>query len=217
MTSPNFPEAQTSVAATPIAQLDAAVEKVSAAKQRWVQTGIEQRIALLRECLAGIAQVAPEWVRGMSAVKGFSPEDNLAGEEWLVGPATTARNIRLLIHALSAGGQPKPTSLTQRPSGQYVARVMPLDTLERLVFAGFSADVWIEPGKPPSQGRIYREASTSHGSSKGAVALVLGAGNVSSIPPMDLLYKLFVDNEVVVLKMNPVNAVVGPQLERGFK
>jgi acyl-CoA reductase-like NAD-dependent aldehyde dehydrogenase len=213
MTSPNFPEAQTSVSATPIADLDKAVDKVSAAKQRWVQTAIPERIALLRECLAGVAQVAPEWVRSMCAVKGFSPEDNLAGEEWLVGPATTARNIRLLIQALQANGQPKPTALTQRASGQYVARVMPLDTTERLVFAGFSADVWIEPGKPASQGKIYREPQTG----PGAVSLVLGAGNVSSIPPMDVLYKLFVENEVVVLKMNPVNSVAGPHLERAFK
>lgn len=213
MTSPNFPEAATSVPATPIAQLEAAVDKVSAAKQRWVQTAIPERIALLRECLTGVSQVAPEWVRAMCAVKGFSPEDNLAGEEWLAGPATTARNIRLFIQALSAGGQPKPSALTQRPNGQYVARVMPLDTTEKLVFAGFSCDVWMKPGKPPSQGKIYREPSTG----PGAVSLVLGAGNVSSIPPMDFLYKLFVENEVVVLKMNPVNAVVGPCLERAFK
>jgi len=213
MTSPNFPEAQTNVSSTPIVDLDKAVDNVSAAKQRWVQTTLPQRIALLRECLAGVAQVAPDWVRAMCAVKGFSPEDNLAGEEWLVGPATTARNIRLLIQALQANGQPKPTSLTQRPSGQYVARVMPLDTTERLVFAGFSADIWIEPGKPASQGKIYREPQ----SGPGAVSLVLGAGNVSSIPPMDVLYKLFVENEVVVLKMNPVNAVAGPHLERAFK
>jgi acyl-CoA reductase-like NAD-dependent aldehyde dehydrogenase len=46
--------------------------------------------------------------------------------------------------------------------------------------------------------------------------LVLGAGNVSSIPPMDLLHKLFVENEVVLLKMNPVNAYLGPDFERAF-
>jgi acyl-CoA reductase-like NAD-dependent aldehyde dehydrogenase len=34
---------------------------------------------------------------------------------------------------------------------------------------------------------------------------------------MDFLYKLFVEDEVVVLKMNPVNADVGPHLERAFR
>jgi len=40
---------------------------------------------------------------------------------------------------------------------------------------------------------------------------------VSSIPPMDVLYKLFAENQVVVLKMNPVNQVIGPHLERAFQ
>jgi acyl-CoA reductase-like NAD-dependent aldehyde dehydrogenase len=80
------------------------------------------------------------------------------------------------------------------------------------MFTGFTADVWIEPGKPASQGRIYREPARG----PGKVALVLGAGNVSSIPPMDVLYKLFAENEVCVLKMNPVNAHVGPHLERAL-
>ncbi|MET0384781.1 MAG: aldehyde dehydrogenase family protein [Polyangiales bacterium] len=213
MTSPSFPEVKVSIPATPIAELDAVVEKLAGAKLRWVQTKIPERIALLRECLAGLPPVAADWVRDMCAVKGLSPESNLAGEEWIVGPATTARNIRILIRALEAGGQPK-VSVTTRPNGQSVARVLPADNIDKLLFAGFSADLWIEPGKPPSQGRIYREPSSA---GEGKVALVLGAGNVSSIPPMDLFYKLFVENEVVVLKMNPVNAVVGPHLARAFK
>jgi acyl-CoA reductase-like NAD-dependent aldehyde dehydrogenase len=212
MTSPSFPEATVMVPPTPIAELDAIVERVANAKQRWVQTSVGERIALLRACLRNIPKVAPDWVRDMCAVKGLAPDDNLAGEEWLVGPATTARNVRLLIKSLEADGQPKPPSLTTRPGGQQVARVMPLETTEKLLFAGLSADIWIEPGKPASQGRIYREKQTD-----AKVALVLGAGNVSSIPPMDVLYKLFTENEVVVLKMNPVNAVVGPHLARAFK
>jgi acyl-CoA reductase-like NAD-dependent aldehyde dehydrogenase len=47
----------------------------------------------------------------------------------------------------------------------------------------------------------------------GNVALVLGAGNVSSIGPLDILYKLFVENQVVLFKANPVNAYLGPLLE----
>lgn len=49
------------------------------------------------------------------------------------------------------------------------------------------------------------------------VALVLGAGNVSSIGPLDILYKLFVDNQVVLFKANPVNAYLGPLLEECFQ
>jgi acyl-CoA reductase-like NAD-dependent aldehyde dehydrogenase len=81
------------------------------------------------------------------------------------------------------------------------------------MFGGFTADVWIERGKPATQGAIYREAPRGDGK----VALVLGAGNVSSIAPMDALYKLFVENEVVLLKMNPVNEAIGLPIEDALR
>jgi acyl-CoA reductase-like NAD-dependent aldehyde dehydrogenase len=192
-------------------EIDALVARVAARKEAWVHTPIAARIALLQRCLDGVLQNADAWVTDMVAVKGLAPDENLAGEEWLAGPATTARNARLLIEALKAGGQPKPVSIRKRPNGQLVARVLPANLQERLLFGGTTADVWLEPGKPATQGRIYREPA-----GKGAVCLVLGAGNVSSIPPMDAMYKLFVDNEVVVLKMNPVNSAAGPHIERAF-
>ncbi|HKU38630.1 MAG TPA: aldehyde dehydrogenase family protein, partial [Polyangiales bacterium] len=212
MTSPRFPEPPAAVPATPLADVDAAVERVASKKDAWVRTSIPERIALLRQCQAGVAREASAWVRDVCGVKGLSPDENMAGEEWLAGPATTARNVRLLIEALEANGQPKLPSLHQRKNGQWVARVVPADLREKLMFAGMSVDIWIEPGKPPSQGRIYREPKGA-----GKVSLVLGAGNVSSIPPMDVLYKLFVEDEVVVLKMNPVNAVAGPHIARAFQ
>jgi acyl-CoA reductase-like NAD-dependent aldehyde dehydrogenase len=212
MTSPRFPEPPAAIPATSISNVDVAVERVASKKQIWLETSIPERIALLRHCLAGVASAAPAWVRDVCALKGISPDETLAGEEWLAGPATTARNVRLLIEALEANGQPKLPSVRKRPSGQLVVRVVPADIKEKLMFAGLSVDVWIEPGKPASQGRIYREAK---GAAK--VALVLGAGNVSSIPPMDVLYKLFVEDEVVVLKMNPVNAVAGPHIAKAFQ
>ena len=47
--------------------------------------------------------------------------------------------------------------------------------------------------------------------------LFRSAGNVSSIPPMDALYKMFADGRTCMLKMNPVNEWVGPLLERAFR
>src|SRR5258708_14052954 len=52
---------------------------------------------------------------------------------------------------------------------------------------------------------------------QGKVALVLAGGNVSSIGPMDALYKLFVEDQVVVLKAHPVNVFLGPLLEEAFQ
>jgi acyl-CoA reductase-like NAD-dependent aldehyde dehydrogenase len=49
------------------------------------------------------------------------------------------------------------------------------------------------------------------------VCVVLGAGNQSSIPPMDVLHKLVVDDEVCLLKMNPVNEQLGPVIEDALR
>ena len=212
MTSPSFPEPPAPIPPTPIDRVDAMVERVSSRKDDWVKVGIPERIAYLQKCIDGVLAVAQGWVDDGCRVKGLTPGDPLCGEEWVAGPFQTIRNARLLVHALEHLGQPKPPKVTARQDGQLVARVFPASMQDRVMFGGFEAEVWLEPGRPATQGRIYREPSP-HGS----VSLVLGAGNVSSIAPMDALYKLFVENEVVILKMNPVNAHVGPHLEQAMK
>jgi hypothetical protein len=212
MVSPAFPEPPPAIAPTPLPEVDAAVAKVAAKKDAWLSVGIPRRIEYLRACIQGVASVADAWVKDGCRRKGIDPESVLAGEEWLAGPMTTMRNLRLFLEALEANGRPALPSVAKRPDGQEVVRVFPANIKDKLMFGGLTADVWIEKGKTASQGKIYRKKAE-----KGKVALVLGAGNVSSIPPMDLLYKLFVEDEVVVLKMNPVNADAGPHIATAFR
>lgn len=211
MASPAFPEPPAAIPPTPLDEVDRRVARVASRKDAWVKVDLPRRIELLRRCLDGVVRVSERWVEGGCKLKGIEMGSVLEGEEWLAGPMATARNIRLLIQALEAGGRPIPPEISTRPDGQKVAKVFPTNLQDRAMFTGFTAEVWIQPGKGATQGAIYREAHST-----GKVSLVLGAGNVSSIPPMDLLYKLFVENEVVVLKMNPVNAHVGPRLEDAF-
>ena len=211
MSSPRFPEPPNAVPPTPRPAIDAAIERVASNKDVWTQVAIPDRIRLLERCAEGLTAVAEAWVADGCRAKGISPDDSLAGEEWMAGPSTTMRNVRLLIRALGKFGQPRPPKVTARDDGQLVARVFPSDGFERAMFAGVTCDVWIEPGHAATQGRIYREPS-----GPGKTCLVLAAGNVSSIAPMDALYKLFVENEVVVLKTNPVNAFLGPHWERAL-
>jgi len=195
----------------PADDVDARVARVASRKDDWVRVPIAERVALLRRCLDGIVAVADRWVKDGCALKGVSPDEPLAGEEWVGGPMAAARNARLLIESLEQGAQPKPRRVRARPDGQLVADVFPLTMFDRALMGGVRAEVWIEPGKPATQGAAYRQPPA------GKVSLVLGAGNVSSIVFMDVLYKLFVESEVVVLKVNPVNAYVGPHLEEAFR
>jgi hypothetical protein len=216
MSSPRFPEPPPAVPATPLEKVDSLLEGLASRKDTWVALGIPERIRLLKESITCSLGVAEAWVDAACKAKGIPRDSQRAGEEWLGGPMTMIRNMRLLVETLEAGGAPKPPKVSKSITGQTVAQVFPANVFDKLMFTGISAEVWMEPGKDASQARIYRDkaAGKTH---PGKVSLVLGAGNVASIGPMDALYKLYAEDEVVILKTNPVNAYLGPWLEASMK
>src|SRR4051812_30625728 len=119
MTSPRFLEPPPSIPATPVAELDKQLARLADKKDAWAKLPIPQRIAYLEDAAKNLQREAEGWVKAINAMKGIAPDESVAGEDWLAGPMTTARNIRLLIDALKQGGHPAPPSLSQRPDGQW--------------------------------------------------------------------------------------------------
>ncbi|RMF04871.1 MAG: aldehyde dehydrogenase family protein [Chloroflexi bacterium] len=207
--------------ATPRAQIDAALAELQARKDEWVRLPIAERMAILDEINHDFQTVAERWVAACAAAKGIPPENSFAlGEEW-VFVATIFRLVRLLRRSLSEiaqFGRPQlPGPPTVRPDGQVVVPVFPQSKLDRLLYAGVRGEVWLEPGVTAAdvtagQAKFYR-----HPPQSGQVALVLGAGNVSTLVPGDFLHALFVKGQVVALKPNPVNEYLGPLVEEGFR
>ena len=196
------------VESTPLSELDARVSRVAARKEDWVAVGVPARLEYLRRCIDGILAVAERWVQIGCEIKGIAPGDPLEGEEWITGPMPTVRNARLLLESLDPARR-RPIRVRPRKDGRAVARVFPGNLRDRVLFAGFSADVVLRAGEPTTRGESIPRV--------GRTALVLGGGNVSSIPPMDVFYKMFVENQVVVLKMNPVNEALGPLFEEALR
>lgn len=215
MTSPDFATVAPKVSSTPRDRIDALVARLAARKHDWVRIGTAARADYLERCIVKTRGIGKEWVRAACDAKGIDPKSPRAGEEWLGGPMTTMRNLRILAEAMRYGGQPPLPRTWTRPDGQVVAEVFPQSTLDKLMWTGVSAEVWIEPGQKATQGQIYREKKQHD--TKGKLSLVLGAGNVASIGPMDALYKLFVEDEVVLVKTNPVNAYLQPFWEEAFR
>jgi acyl-CoA reductase-like NAD-dependent aldehyde dehydrogenase len=103
-----------------------------------------------------------------------------------------------------------------RRDGRLEIALFPASGLDKVSFGGFSGCALIEPGVDPASARERQAAFYQQRDPEGGLSLILGAGNVSSIPPMDVATKMFIEGRVCVLKMNPVNEWVGPILERAL-
>jgi hypothetical protein len=216
-----MPEATHRIAATSRHDLDAALATLRSRAAAWTATGIEARLALIDELLRDTLAAAPAWTTHAAAAKGIRRDSRLMGEDWLSGPVPVLRNLRLLARTLREirdTGRPQPPSLDVAPNGQVVAKVFPADWLDKLFFAEFTGEVRLQHDvtldeATAEMGRVYREGHVS----PPEVALVLGAGNVSSIGPMDTLYELFAKDRVVLLKTNPVNEHLGAYWAEAFQ
>ncbi len=181
---------------------------------------LPQRIGLLEQMRAGYREIAEQSVLEACRAKGIPPKSPIAGEEWLAGPTIVTRNLRLLrdsLRQIEAEGAPKlqKSWIHTLADGRLSIRVFPINALDGVLLPKHSAEAWLGPGITASnleehQASFYRRPHS------GKVCLVLGAGNVNSIPPTDCAYKMFVEGKVCLLKMNPVNAYLGPLLERAF-
>jgi hypothetical protein len=216
-----IPEATGSLPPTGRDEIERSVGDLVARKDAWLLVGIPERVALLDALTRTTLEVAPRWVQAAGEAKRIPGGSQAIAEEWLAGPFCVVRNLRLLREALldiaRVGHPVLPAAPWTRPDGQVVAPVFPASGFDRLLYKGFSGEIWMDPSVtleslPDTQAVAYKTKATS-----GKVALVLGAGNVASIGVMDAFYKLFVEDQVVILKMNPVNAYLAPFYAEAFR
>ncbi|GCE27451.1 putative aldehyde dehydrogenase [Dictyobacter alpinus] len=219
--APQFPSASSTITSSSRETMDAAIAELVAHKDDWLQTSVAARIALVETLIADFSEVAPRWVAASLQAKGLQEDSLYAGEEWLAGAWTLLHSLSQLKKALldiQQDGHPHiPGPIKTRPDGQVTAQVFPWRSYDPVLFGGLKAEVWMQPGVTAETLSSTQAVNYQGSTQTGKVALVLGAGNVASIGPMDVLYKLFMDNQVVLFKANPVNAYLGPLLEESFQ
>jgi len=220
-----IPQAESTIPPSTKAEMDAAVATVKENASKWLATTVRERIQILEQLIETTAAQAERWVAAAIKAKGIAPNAPQVGEEWLGGPVVTVRNLRLLRDSLidvEKYGRPLvPGPVRTLPNGQVAAQVMPTSLYDKILFQGFTGEIWMEPGVTAD--RLYETQAVAYRAKRlgeevePKVALVLGAGNVSSIGAMDALYKFFIEDQVVVLKTNPVNEYIGPITADCFK
>lgn len=193
-----------------ISGFDAAIERLSTGAKAWATMSLGERGELIARTHDSIARVAERWTSTAIDIKGLDPKSALAGEEWLSGPYATLAGFGTVAHSLAtlaAGGSPIGSITPKKAPGDRLAwRVLPLDSREALLFHGFSAEVWTLPGVSEADVRADTGAEASRTGVSGGVGLVLGAGNITSIGPLDVLTELVVHQRATILKINPTFA-----------
>jgi len=200
-------------------RLDEAVARVREGAVRLLRLSLDERIELARAMQAGYLAIARDSVAAACAAKGIPLGTPLEGEEWTTGPWMVVRQLRLIQQSLLALKHTGNTPVGERgrtADGRLAVQVFPAGTIDGLLFKGVRVDVHLQPGTTEqdldaTRARFYKESRDA-----GRVVLVLGAGNINAIPSMDVITKLFNEGKACILKMNPVNAYLGPLLERAY-
>jgi len=205
-----------------IDRLDEKVDRLNAHRDEWARLDIDRRIELAEGVVDRAVDIAGDQVRDAIDEKGLRPETPEAAEEWMSGPMAMVRTGRLLVETLKSirdTGHPPidTTAVRERTSGDLAIEVFPDSIWDRLLYRGFSAEVWLRSGVDRDNLMAHVAEFYRRDDPEGAVNLVLGAGNVASIPPLDALDKLYARGRVCLLKMNPVNDYLGKHFEKLFE
>ena len=191
-------------------QLDAALGELKQGAAAWAATSVQERMAVLNEIKDCLMPIAEAWAVTAARKKLIPAGSPLVGEEWLSGPYAILSYCNNLLQTLAdvahkahIHGLP----VSELANGQIKVRVVPHTIWDRLLLSGVKAEVWMQP-------EVTRANLAQHTAScydtpaeqrRPGISLVLGAGNIAAIAPLDVFHKLLVEHQAAILKLNPVN------------
>ena len=199
--------------------LDEALARVREGATRLLRLSLHDRIALARSMQTGYLAIARESVHAACAAKGIPLDTPLEGEEWTLGPWFVVRHLRLVQQALQSlerTGNTPVGELGRTADGRLTAQVFPAGPIDGALFMKLRVDVHFAEGVTAQAMAALRAGFYKGKTHDGRVVLVLGGGNVNAIPSLDVITKIFNEGKACILKMNPVNAYLGPYLERAY-
>jgi acyl-CoA reductase-like NAD-dependent aldehyde dehydrogenase len=202
------------------APLDAAIADLQSGTRTWAALTLDQRARLLDRVRAAVVANADDWADAAALSKGLEPGHPLRGEEWMSGPYAALGGLDGYIHSLKAlarGASPIDGVRTSPAPGDRVRiEAFPASGMDRVLLSGFTGELWLQPGVTEAEARSEAGLGQLRATENTGVGLVLGAGNITSIPFLDVLYELIAENRVSILKVNPTQDAVVPVFERAL-
>ena len=171
----------------------------------------EELIELLEKTIENIQGIAYYWAT-LSAEKKQILQKHKEGEEWLGGPFVSILTTQYYIEYLKGNSQLNEDNFNPNTNSY---KVFPNKFIESLTFPLLNAEIRFNKSMSFKQIEEFRGFNQRIGQSDN-VTLVLGAGNVSSIPFLDTLFHLVAKRSSILLKLNPVNDYLLPVFEKVF-
>ena len=171
-----------------------------------------QLASMLEETISNIKEVAFFWATICSDNKGTT-KTPAEGEEWLGGPFASVLATQYYIKSLTNDDDLNEKKYNSEENSY---KVFPNNFTERITFPFIDAKVIFNKSMSFDDINKYRGFSKRYDIDP-SITLVLGAGNFSSIPYLDVLYHLITRKSVILLKLNPVNEYLKPVFEKVFQ
>ena len=171
-----------------------------------------QLASMLDETISNIKEVSYFWATICSDNKGTT-KTPAEGEEWLGGPFASVLATQYYIKSLINDDDLDEGNFNNSENSY---KVFPNNFIERITFPFINAKVYFNKSMSFEDINKFRGFSKRY-DIEPSITLVLGAGNFSSIPYLDVLYHLITRRSVILLKLNPVNEYLKPVFEKVFK
>jgi len=200
-------------------QFDVAIERLRHGARKFVNLSLDERIALARSMQQGYLKISERSVATACKAKGITLGTPQEGEEWALGPWAIVRNLRLVCEQLTSlkkTGNTRIGKIGKTIDDNLCVRVFPASAVDGMLFKGVTIDVHVQKGVTADLMAHSRAHFYKRPDHDGSVVLVLGAGNLAMLPVLDVITKMFNEGKVCILKMNPVNAYIGPFIEEAF-
>ncbi len=193
------------------------LEYLSSNKGRWAAMDPAGRLARLQQILARIEKLDHDaWGEAASRAYGYNPEqpegDRQAALESMINASICMGTVRHLIRTVTSQVKNNcpPKLKRENRGGREVVQVFPVDF----------ADKFSPEGMVGCTGEVWRDPKTSTpeetGQPDGNVCLVLGAGNQSFLSFGDVMYQMFVEGSVCLMKHHPLRSFCGPFFDEAF-
>jgi hypothetical protein len=193
--------------------VDRNINKLRVHSKEFSKLSDSDMILFLQEVINNVKSIAYYWVSVSAEKKGITHKPK-EGEEWIGGPFASIFALQYFIDYLTNKNSLNEANF-DKSNNSY--KVFPNKSIEKLLFPFLEGEIIFQKNLDFEKIKKYRGFNNRFDENKPKITLILGAGNVSSIPFLDALFHMIAYKSVIYMKLNPVNEYLLPVFEQVFE